>query len=177
MARLSTLLAIVLLADTCSAFGLTSARCTLPKAAFRPRVAPLHALDATTIDVGSVIAVTNVVAAQVFGLDTNPYGGKSTFSQADSAGDLNLIIAIAVIFPTCVQASMRPAKPDGSTSNRTPQRRHLLSVQGQWHRLGATMCPFWLRSPRESTMPRPHDDVRRSQRLLFQSRIAHVAFQ
>ena len=47
-------------------------------------------------------ATTNMLSATIFGLDTNPYGGKSTFSQTTSgeAGDLNFIIFLCVVFPT-----------------------------------------------------------------------------
>ena len=75
----------------------------------KPRAASPLALDMPVIDsVGGVLHTTNLLAAQIFGLDTNPYGGVGAFEQSDSgqSGDLNFIILLAVIFPTVVTAVM-----------------------------------------------------------------------
>ena len=51
------------------------------------------------LDVGSAIeSASNLLAAQVLGLDTNPYGGTGAFSQSETgaAGDLNIIILMCV---------------------------------------------------------------------------------
>ena len=75
----------------------------------KPRAASPLALDMPVIDsVGDVLHTTNLLAAQIFGLDTNPYGGVGAFEQSDSgqSGDLNFIILLAVIFPTVVTAVM-----------------------------------------------------------------------
>ena len=75
----------------------------------KPRAASPLALDMPVIDsVGDVLHTTNLLAAQIFGLDTNPYGGTGAFEQSDSgqSGDLNFIILLAVIFPTVVTAVM-----------------------------------------------------------------------
>ena len=47
-------------------------------------------------------AASNLLAAQIMGLDTNPYGGVSAFSQTQTgeAGDLNIVVLLGVVFPT-----------------------------------------------------------------------------
>ena len=57
-------------------------------------MSPLHSIDSSTWH----------MAAQVFGLDTNPYGGVGAFSQTDSgaSGDLNFVLLLGLGFPTAV---------------------------------------------------------------------------
>lgn len=65
--------------------------------------APKLALDAGLVS-HAVDSASNLLSVQVFGLDTNPYGGVSSFSQSatGSGGDLNFVLAVGVLFPTAV---------------------------------------------------------------------------
>jgi len=93
--------------------GFTTPALRAPVAALR-HAAP-RALDVPTLadTLGSAsplasdaLDTANLLAAQIFGLDTNPYGGTSTFSQTDSgaSGDLNIVLLLGFGFPTILTA-------------------------------------------------------------------------
>jgi hypothetical protein len=95
---------------TLLAAGFTAPALRAPLAAVRPmmaRHASPVALDLPALHgAADTLGTANLLAAQIFGLDTNPYGGTSTFSQSASgeAGDLNLVLLIGVLFPTVLTA-------------------------------------------------------------------------
>ena len=88
------------------AFAPTAMRSSAP--AVRSRASVPLALDVTTaldaaqhFDASHALdTMTNQLSASFFGLDTNPYGGKGAFDDADSASDLPLVLILAVVFPT-----------------------------------------------------------------------------
>ena len=86
----------VLLGLVASAHGFAPCAARTSAVVARPRMSAPPAMD--------LLGTANLLAAQVFGLDTNPYGGVSSFSQTDTgaSGDLNTIILLTVLFPTAV---------------------------------------------------------------------------
>jgi len=98
---------MLLLTATASAFTPTVPSSFAPagRAHLNARAAAPKLFD-TGIVTHAVDAASTLLSAEIFGLDTNPYGGVSSFSQTEtgSSGDLNLVLLVGVIFPTVLTA-------------------------------------------------------------------------